>query len=164
MHYRPAQLTDLDDLVDTWAALATEQREHGSWIDVDRSRTAVRDRLGQRIVDGGVIIAEDDGTLLGFVSFRPSPGVLTRVERVGIVGYLYVDPTLRGEGVGSQLLARAETALADRGVTVVELEVFHSNEDAYRFYRDRGYRPHRRRLSKRVAGDGAHADDPDRNG
>jgi ribosomal protein S18 acetylase RimI-like enzyme len=66
---------------------------------------------------------------------------------------IYVTPNHRGEGIGSELLAEAETRLAEAGADAVSLEVMADNEGARRFYRRHSYGPHRVELEKSVESD-----------
>jgi len=70
-----------------------------------------------------------------------------------VIVNLYVRPGSRGDGVGSALLAAAESELADMGVDTVSLEVLADNEDARRFYRRHDYGPHRVELAKSMEND-----------
>lgn len=154
MQYRPGELSDLSAIVDAWCDLAREQRAFGSRFLVTENRDRIRDQLGRQVADDCIIVAIEHGQLVGFVSFTLASGPLSREDRLGFIENIYVDAPERGRGIGSTLLAKAECALDERGATVVELEVLEANRDARRFYRERDYMPHRRRLTKRL-------DDPD---
>jgi ribosomal protein S18 acetylase RimI-like enzyme len=54
-----------------------------------------------------------------------------------------VDPAWRDRGVGSTLLAAAESALDEDGIDRIAIEAMASNENARRLYESRGYDPHR---------------------
>jgi GNAT superfamily N-acetyltransferase len=60
--------------------------------------------------------------------------------RVGLLDELYVVPGLRGQGVGSALLAAAESVTRERGGALLEINVDGQDTDARRFYERRGYR------------------------
>lgn len=57
----------------------------------------------------------------------------------GWVYYLSVDPTVRGRGVGTQMMRDAEAWLRDQGVAKLNLMVRHSNSVAVKFYERLGY-------------------------
>lgn len=70
------------------------------------------------------------GTLIGdALTVRQPP-------ETNYIGRLYVDPSYQRIGVGQALLNAAETAFDCR---VATLEVFHSSNNAVRFYRRNGY-------------------------
>ncbi len=60
--------------------------------------------------------------------------------RVGLLDELYVVPGLRGQGVGSALLAAAESVTRERGGELLEINVDGQDTDARRFYERHGYR------------------------
>jgi ribosomal protein S18 acetylase RimI-like enzyme len=57
----------------------------------------------------------------------------------GWVYYLAVRPAKQGKGLGSRLMADAESWLRERDVVKLNLMVRHSNSDALQFYRRLGY-------------------------
>lgn len=150
MRHRVAELSDQGAVADAWYALAEEQRQFGSRIDPDRSRSAVASHLATLIVDEQVIVAEAEGDTVGMVAFDIHDDALSRTEAVGIIEFLYVDPDHRGRGVGRALLDRAEDALSDAGVDVIDIEALVDNEGAIAFYEAAGYDHHRVRVSKRI--------------
>jgi ribosomal protein S18 acetylase RimI-like enzyme len=86
-----------------------------------------------------VLIAEGtDGTLLGFISLKVTEDV-TGSER-GHVADLAVTETARRLGVGRALMNAGEQWSRDRGLTVVSLDVWSTNERAQAFYERLGYR------------------------
>jgi len=97
-------------------------------------------------------------TIVGFVTFGVESGRYDLDVTRGVVYNLFVRERHRGAGVGSRLLAAAESALADAGVDVISLEAMAGNEDARRFYRRHGYHPHRVELEKSVRGDRSDSD------
>lgn len=149
MRYRPADgVADLEWLVDAWCDLATEQQAFESVIDPDGHRAHIRQQFAGMVVDDTIILAHDSDRRVGFVSFYLPQGPPVREDTLGVVDNIYVVPDRRNEGIGSELLARAESALSDRGVTTVELEVMSKNTSAVRLYRRSGYRDVRLRLRK----------------
>ncbi|MFB6221685.1 MAG: N-acetyltransferase family protein [Halolamina sp.] len=149
MEIEPATMEEADRLADLWVELARDQRAHGSHLDPETNRASVREGLARHIVTGGVFVARAaDGRLAGFVQFAPEEGSYEQDVERGVVENLYVRPEHRGEGVGSELLARAEQALLDAGADRVGLEVLADNEGARRFYARHGYEPHRVELEK----------------
>lgn len=160
-----ATVSDADRVVDLWVDLATDQRAYDSHVRATESREAVRETYLRRIVAGEVLLArvndpnaktrcetevedEDQGHVLGFVSFGLVTDAYDRDGTRGAVYDLYVVPEARDAGVGRQLLDAAEANLTERGADSVVLEAMARNEGARRFYRRRGYREHRVELRK----------------
>ena len=65
----------------------------------------------------GLIVAESDDTVIGFAlaGFGPGPGGKGIDRQDGILCFLAVAPDQRRQGVGTELLRRAEAYLRDRG-------------------------------------------------
>ncbi|WP_121821572.1 GNAT family N-acetyltransferase [Halostella salina] len=142
---------DLATLVDQWVRLAAEQRDHGSRLLADSNRGPIRETLARSVVTGNALVGRDDGGVVGFVTFEPDTGSYETDVTTGTVTNLFVRPDRRGEGVGSELLAAAERALAEDGADAVSLEVLAGNEAARRFYRREGYDSHRVTMTKPLA-------------
>jgi len=86
-----------------------------------------------------VLIAElTDGTPLGFISLKVAADV-TGVER-GHVADLAVTDTARRLGVGRTLMNEGEQWARDRGLALLSLDVWSTNERAQAFYERLGYR------------------------
>lgn len=81
-----------------------------------------------------VLAAVDRGRLLGkaVVFFRSNSNV-ARLYSIAVA------EEARGRGIGEALLARAERAARQRGVTRMRLEVRQDNASAMRLYERRGY-------------------------
>src|SRR5947207_3436548 len=60
-------------------------------------------------------------------------------ERVAVLLAAVVAPSLRGRGIGSELMHAAEGFVRDRGFGVIELGVEDHNPDARRLYERLGY-------------------------
>ena len=143
-----AQSADLDAVLDCWVALVEGQQDFGSHIAGAPNRDAARKLLGQYIVGDMLAVArpgrtDAGGEVLGFVMFYREEGLYDQREVRGVIENVYVKPEARGHGIGSALLSRAESTLAERGATVVGISAMAENDEAIEMYRDRGYRPHR---------------------
>ena len=91
------------------------------------------------------LVADDGGTIVGFVSFGPS-----RVDQAtgdtfdmsaGELYAIYVDPDRQGSGTGRLLIKAARRALAKAGFPVMRLWVLEENHPARRFYEHFGMTP-----------------------
>lgn len=149
----PATLEDLDAVTELWVALAADQRAHGSHVRGEASREAMRQSLGEKIVDDRVFVARPSEPILGFVSVSMDAGTVDLDVSRGVLENVYVREGHRDKGLGTALLERAERALAARGADVVSLEVLAGNEAARALYRRVGYRAHRIEAEKRLGSD-----------
>jgi ribosomal protein S18 acetylase RimI-like enzyme len=87
------------------------------------------------MVDGAVLLAEEDGRPVGLLdASAPSPG-RWHVETV------YVRPATRRRGVARALVQACAEAAADRGVRHVSLEVLSENTTAQTVWRRLGFEP-----------------------
>jgi GNAT superfamily N-acetyltransferase len=75
-------------------------------------------------------------TGLAFLTLRPTPyydGALAQLEE------LYVQPGLRGQGVGTALLTRAVQEVRERGGAEMHINVDEVDKDTRRFYERHGF-------------------------
>ena len=87
---------------------------------------------------GAIWLAESDARLVGYLIAV----LVLSVEHQGLMGEIdefFVLPEGRSRGVGQQLLAAAETALAARGCVRLQLQLGVENSAARAFYHHRGY-------------------------
>jgi GNAT superfamily N-acetyltransferase len=93
-------------------------------------------------VDGttaGVLVAEDDGHLIGFISHSQSRDADADPKQVGEVGAIYLLSNAWRNGVGSRLMNAALGRLAEAGFTEATLWALDSNVRARRFYEAVGW-------------------------
>jgi ribosomal protein S18 acetylase RimI-like enzyme len=145
--------TAAGEVTDLWVDLAEDQRDYGSHLLAAENRTRIREAVVRHIVTDSLLVARDDGDLVGFVMFSVESGSFDQDVRRGLIENLFVAESDRRETVGEQLLSAAETVLADRDVEVVALDVLYGNESARAFYDELGYEPHRLELEKVVESD-----------
>jgi len=100
--------------------------------------------LGSRLdrPDSVVLVAEEDGQLLGY-SYGALEGTDFMALRgpAGVLQDLVVDPAHRRRGVGQQLLKASLAALAGLGAPLVVLSTAHRNEAAQQLFARAGFRP-----------------------
>ncbi|ACV10959.1 GCN5-related N-acetyltransferase [Halorhabdus utahensis DSM 12940] len=146
-------MSAVDALADLWVDLAEGQRAYGSHLATAPNRGRIRESISRHVVTGRIRVAREADRTIGFVMFTVESGTLERTELRGLIENLYVVPARRDEGIGTKLLAEAETALREEGATVVVLDVLADNEAAREFYRARGYDPHRVTVEKSIESD-----------
>ena len=121
---RPAAPDDLDALVTIENAVFPGDR---------LSRRAMRHHVGHR--RNLLVVVEHDGAVLGYaLAALRSGSALARLYSIALV------PEASGTGLGARLLDAVEQASADRGATVMRLEVRADNAAAIRLYERRDYR------------------------
>ena len=96
-----------------------------------------------RTWDGGILVAEDEGRVVGFICVLAgfdSRDMIEADSRYAYVTDLVVNSGMRGRGVGLQLLREAETFSRQRGARVMRLNVVAGNTSARGFYAKAGFR------------------------
>lgn len=139
MDLRPATQSDLDgirtvaaeSLAASYDALDEKLRERAveSWYGSDGLAADLTED------DTVVVVAVDDSEVVAFVQAY----VVEKPDTVGRIDWLHVHPEARGNGLGEQLLKRAETELLDRGAGRLEGRVLEANPAGMEFYERFGY-------------------------
>ncbi|HEV7892874.1 MAG TPA: GNAT family N-acetyltransferase [Pyrinomonadaceae bacterium] len=117
LEVRRAGLEDGESVREVYDAAA----EEGATFDEEYLRRLIR--------EGGVLVAEEVGEVVGFGSIEVSAAEQVR--------WLYVVPGRRGSGVGSEILRRLESVGREAGLESIRL---HAALGAVGFYRRNGYR------------------------
>ena len=92
--------------------------------------------------DDGVLIAEDEGSILGLVAVH-SFEMLHRRGRLGRITALVVSASARNRGIGRQLLSAAESHLRANGCVKLEVTSGEQRPEAHGFYAAHGYKEQR---------------------
>jgi ribosomal protein S18 acetylase RimI-like enzyme len=112
---------------------------------IEKRAAQWRDTLGDP--DRTTFVAEDNGTVCGFVS---GGGILWSGLSTGSeVSVLYLLDAVKRRGVGRALFRAELTALAGRGFTSTGLWVLTGNAPARRFYKAMGGRTGETRIERR---------------
>lgn len=146
-------MDELDTVAGLWVDLAASQRTYRSRIRAEANRGAIREAMARHVVTDGLRVARVDGEVVGFVMFGLERGEYAQDVRRGVVRNIYVEPEARNRGIGSRLLAAAESELAAADAEAISLEVMADNGGARAFYERHGYAPHRIEVEKRVQSD-----------
>lgn len=141
-HLRPSRLADVPELTRLWIQLGhpiTVESVAATWTSWTTGD------------DAAIVAVRADGTLAGVVAIHRMR-VLHRPAPVGRITALIVDEPDRGRGLGRELVAAAEAALARSGCALLELTSNDRRVDAHEFYRHLGYARTSIRLAKDLAG------------
>jgi GNAT superfamily N-acetyltransferase len=96
-------------------------------------------RLGHFGADESrVIVAEHEGTVLGFIAIHAIPR-FEHDDRILRIVALVVDPGARERGVGRTLIAEAERIGVELGAAFAEITAGHHRPEARRLYEAVGY-------------------------
>ncbi|MHB8605231.1 MAG: GNAT family N-acetyltransferase [Thermoplasmatota archaeon] len=148
---RPARPDDAAGILAIHREAAAERRAIATWPEEVRTAPAEQQRIREwKPEDGGVLVAEDGGEVVGFVALRRGAH---RAERhTGDLG-LTVAARRRGHGVGRALMLAAEARAREIGIQKLTLGVFADNEAAHALYRSLGYEQEGRRRAQFLVGD-----------
>ena len=86
--------------------------------------------------DTVALVAGTPGVGLALVTFRPN---VWYAGSVALLDELYVVPELRGDGIGTTVIAELLSLAARRGVDLIEINVDEGDVDARRFYERHGF-------------------------
>jgi ribosomal protein S18 acetylase RimI-like enzyme len=92
-------------------------------------------KVERMVSDGVALIAEEDGSAVGYALARYGDHGPTTVY----VSDLWVDAEMRGRGLGRELVRRVSNEALARGSTHVVLDVDSKNRDAIAFYEHLGF-------------------------
>ena len=97
-----------------------------------------------------ILIAEADGTRVGYITGRLNVEPGRVLPRRGVVEDWYVEPASRGLGIGARLLEDLEKRFTDEGCQIVESATWSGNHSARRAHDALGFREIRVIYRKRL--------------
>lgn len=102
--------------------------------------------------DGAVFIAEDEGTVAGFITVlcRVMPDAPDETEPYTYISDLVVLPDFRNGGIGRALLDHAEMHARESGAKTLRISALARNDGAIRLYQRIGFRGYRLELTKQL--------------
>jgi GNAT superfamily N-acetyltransferase len=128
---RPAGVDEVGAVVALYEWLfAPPGSRPASW---DERRAAVALRQAIESHDSVVLVADERGRLVGFVTAYQDLHSVRFGYRAWVEDFA-VDPERRSLGIGKRLLDAAKAWARERGATHLELDSAESRHDAHRFY------------------------------
>jgi GNAT superfamily N-acetyltransferase len=128
---RPARVEEIEAVIPLYEWLfAPPGSRPASW-DTRRAAVALRQAIESH--DSVVLVAEEGGRLVGFLTgYQDLHSV--RFGYRAWVEDIAVDPERRSRGVGKRLLDAAKAWARERGANHLELDSAENRHDAHRFY------------------------------
>ncbi|MBC9732791.1 GNAT family N-acetyltransferase [Nocardioides sp. zg-578] len=120
-------------------APATIERQAQQYYDPARVRREIATAGADPGWQGYVVAASDAGAVLGAAGGGVSGGTDGTVGAVGNVYVLYLDPALRGRGIGTALLDFVTAQQRAEGATEQWVSVTEGNDLGIPFYLARGF-------------------------
>jgi GNAT superfamily N-acetyltransferase len=143
---RPATASDVEPLGRYGGALMRQHHasDPARFLQVEHPEAGYGQFLVSQIANpnGRVLVADDDGTVVGYVfaTIEPTDWMKLRGP-CGVVQDVYVDEAARGAGAGRALMNAAVTWIRSKGRAQVVLLTKTRNEHAQRLFGVLGFRP-----------------------
>lgn len=98
------------------------------------------------------IVAEYRQAVIGFITFVlvDETNTLLQPVRFARIGTIGVDESMRGRGIGTELMRRAERTAREKGAVEIRLNVFAFNRHAITLYEDLGYEARSQSMAKSI--------------
>lgn len=93
------------------------------------------ERLNESFKDGEIIVADDNGKIVGYSEIR-----LAKWNRSCWVINLVVDTTYRNQGIGSKIMDRVKLSAKEFGMRTVMFDGDMKNYPSYKFYQKNGFK------------------------
>ena len=142
---RRATASDLDELLELRLSLQRHVEASNPWIwrITEEGKNRLRQNLEQMITegDGRMVIAEDEGGLIGFAYGEAAHREDYLPRSVGLLSIIYVEENYRMQGVGSRLVEELCQFFRSENVEVVTLRYALGNMEAERFWGGLGFEP-----------------------
>lgn len=139
---RPGTIADLDGIVACSSALFAEDAgARDPALNVNWPQEHGRARFVDALSDPDrlVMVAEDDGRIVGHLTGALSGPTAMRPVTVATLGSMYVEPSHRSQGIGARLVEEFRKWARHHGARYAGVTAYASNEAAVRFYRTNGF-------------------------
>lgn len=133
--FRTAVEADLDRVVELIADDAVARDRTGTLGEAHRRAFAAIDADP----NNELIVVERDGRVIGTMQLTVIPGISRNGASRLLIEAVRVDASLRGQGIGSAMMAWAHDRGRARGCALAQLTSDKQRPDAHRFYRTLGY-------------------------
>ncbi|PIM66571.1 GNAT family N-acetyltransferase [Streptomyces sp. JV178] len=139
---RKAEHADVEGLVACSRALFAEDagtRDPSINVDWPREHGPQRFAAGIEDPDRLLLVADQDGQVVGHLTAVVAEGAVMRPVRVASLVSMYVQPAYRRERLGERLIGEFTTWAKDKGAQLAEVTAYSSNTEAIRFYERNGF-------------------------
>lgn len=141
MKLRLAQADDLPILLEFEQDLIEEERPYNDSI---KTTNANYYDLGDLLTNPttSLQLVEEDGRVVGcgYAQLRPSAAAFVH-DQHAYLGFMYVEPDVRGQGINKMIIESLISWSRDRGVYDFYLQVYVGNRAAIRAYEKVGFTP-----------------------
>lgn len=151
MNIRRATLEDVPQIVGIYAKdaiIGAREEVLPAIPEAYRTAFAAIDRDPNQVL----LVAEDEGIVVGTVQVTAIQYLLFRAERIAVIEAVFVDANHQGQGVGQHLMAAAEDWARKNGCLEVELTSNKQRPRAHAFYKKLGYVDSHEGFKKKLTG------------
>jgi GNAT superfamily N-acetyltransferase len=142
---RPAAPRDRQRLIEMRNALQdhAEASNPHIWRFTQTGRSRIPDQVDEMLADPDALtlIAEEEGTPIGFIHGRVTRREEYAPAAVGFIGLIYVEERHRRKGTGTGLVRHLTALFRSRGAAEANLGYIAGNTQAESFWRGLGFTP-----------------------
>jgi len=137
---RPAANTDLPKLAEFLQTLVDAERPFDPTLkEGEIFYYDIQELIEDKATE--IMVVESNNEIIGsgYAQIR-SAKPYEKHEVFGYLGFMFVSPEFRGQGISGLLLAALKKWILDQGITEVRLQVYDENEAAVRAYEKAGFK------------------------
>lgn len=141
MHIRARDATeaDLSRLLHLYGAFAEEQAAlRPLWHEAHGLAEPIDESMAKLIAAEAVTVGAIDDILVGFFVGEEQT-LVDGEERVGLIRYLYTEPSARGVGVADEMFKHGVAKLQAEGIEAFDAPVSPGHREAKNFYEAHGF-------------------------
>lgn len=137
---RPAANTDLPKLAEFLQTLVDAERPFDPTLkEGEIFYYDIQELISDKATE--IMVVESNNEIIGsgYAQIR-SAKPYEKHEVFGYLGFMFVSPEFRGQGISGLLLTALKKWILDQGITEVRLQVYDENEAAVRAYEKAGFK------------------------
>jgi len=137
---RPAANTDLPKLAEFLQTLVDAERPFDPTLkEGEIFYYDIQELIEDKATE--IMVVESNNEIIGsgYAQIR-SAKPYEKHEVFGYLGFMFVSPEFRGQGISGLLLTALKKWILDQGITEVRLQVYDENEAAVRAYEKAGFK------------------------
>jgi len=139
---RSAVLEDLQVLYDFEQGIVTAERPYDPTLkDGHINYYDLKELIKSEQAEVVVALADDEVVASGYAKIKEAKAYL-KFEKYAYVGFMFVKPDYRGQGVSQKILQALQAWSISRGLTEMRLEVYGDNSKALSAYERYGFKKH----------------------
>ena len=139
-----AGFDDFSDIESAWWRLVEDQQQQDYRGPIEELQSPLNIERVQRFLESKIrqsriLVAKDQGELVGICTFSRDGFILDAQTQVWEIADVWVEPHARRKGIATALIRECEQECKLRGADEVRLTVYALNEGALGLYQSLGY-------------------------